>query len=160
MINSIRGSTVKFCRSLVISKLHFSSTVVPRFPQWHELKDDDVPRARKLTNKEVEQLESISLVQYQNTAIEKGRLEATIHFSASLQLVNTDNIEPMLHISEEEPLFMRQDVITDKGCAKSILKNAKVVEEGYFVAPPGNVTFYESKEDDICNNINSEHATM
>ena len=138
-------SRYSLCR---LSRALFSSNVVPRFPQWNEFKDDDLPPARTFTNKEIEQLESISLVQYKNTAVEKALLEETLRFADALQLIDAGNVEPMFHINEDESLYLRQDKVTDIGCAKSILKNAKVVEEGYFVAPPGNITFYESKDGD------------
>ena len=128
-----------------------SSSIVPTFCHWEEMNRKDFPPCRILTNKEVEHLESISLVQYKHKGVEKARLEEIIRYADSLQLVNTDNIEPMPYVYENACLYLREDKVIDKGCVKNILKNAKIVEEDYFVAPPGNVTFLDSKNDSIEN---------
>ena len=36
-------------------------------------------------------------------------------------------------------LHLRDDIVTDGNCCKAILANAAVTEEGYFVAPQGNI---------------------
>ena len=137
--------TVVICsHKLCFSQICSSSNFVPKCPHWQEVKDETLPPRRVLSKEDVAQLESISLVQYKNTLVEKSRLEDMIRLADSLQVVNTDNIEPMYYVHENSNLYLRQDVAADKTCAKDILKNAKIVEEDYFVAPPGNVSFYES----------------
>lgn len=36
-------------------------------------------------------------------------------------------------------LKLRDDVVNDGNCLNDILKNAALVEESYFIAPPGNI---------------------
>jgi hypothetical protein len=36
-------------------------------------------------------------------------------------------------------LHLRDDIVTDGNCRKEVLANAVLTEEGYFVAPQGNV---------------------
>ena len=122
-------------------------SVVPLHPQWDEMNSKNLPEKKILSSKEVAYLESVSLVQYKNTAIEKSQLEDVIRFADSLQLLNTDHVEPMSYVHENESLYLRPDVITEFGCTKDVLKNAKYVEEDYFVAPPGNVAFLDSNKD-------------
>ncbi len=50
-----------------------------------------------------------------------------------------DGVEPMYSPLEDLSLQLRDDVITEGNCKKEILANAAVVEEDYFVAPPGNI---------------------
>lgn len=54
---------------------------------------------------------------------------------------NTDvtNIEPLYTVFDNAVLELRQDEITDGNIKLQILKNAKITEEDYFVAPPGNI---------------------
>ncbi|KAH8032935.1 hypothetical protein HPB51_003889 [Rhipicephalus microplus] len=52
--------------------------------------------------------------------------------------VDTTGVAPMVTPLEDVPLRLRPDVPIEC-CAEEILKNAKVTEEGYFVAPPGNI---------------------
>ena len=40
---------------------------------------------------------------------------------------------------ENESLRLREDVVTDGNRRREVLANAAVVEEDYFVAPPGNI---------------------
>lgn len=37
------------------------------------------------------------------------------------------------------PLIVRNDEITEGNCREDILSNASVLQEEYFVAPPGNI---------------------
>ena len=142
------------------SRALFSSSAVPSFPQWKEIKTEDLPPPRSLTKDELEHLESISLVQYRNTAVEKARLEDIIRFADSLHVLDTNGVEPMIHVFDDECLRLRDDVVTDHGCSGEVLKNAKISEEDYFVAPPGNIALLDSKKlstDDI-NNINAQNS--
>lgn len=130
-----------------------SSNLVPSSPQWKEIKDEDLPPPRVLTPREVEHLESISLVQYKNTAVEKARLENTIRFADSLHVINTDDVEPMVHVYDDVCLRLRKDAVTEPGSASDILRNASETEEDYFVAPPGNVALLDA--DKFVSNKNS-----
>lgn len=48
--------------------------------------------------------------------------------------VNTDNIIPLSSVNNE-PLFLREDNITDGQMSEAVLKNAPAQEFGYFVVP-------------------------
>ncbi|XP_012259167.2 glutamyl-tRNA(Gln) amidotransferase subunit C, mitochondrial [Athalia rosae] len=87
----------------------------------------------------IEQLERLSLV---NFGSKEGiaRLRAAIHFADQLRSIKLeDDIQPMYTVLENEKLYLREDKVSDGGYAKKVLKNAALTEEGYFVAPPGNV---------------------
>ena len=82
-------------------------------------------------------LERLSLVDFANLEGIK-RLEEAIEFAQPLKEVNTENVEPMFTILDDQTLRLSEDEpeITSK---EDILSNAKITEEGYFVAPPGNI---------------------
>lgn len=85
----------------------------------------------------VELLERLSLVDFSN-AEAVTRLEEAVKFASVIMNVDTTGVAPMVTPLESMPLRLRPDVPIEC-CAEGILKNAKVTEEGYFVAPPGNI---------------------
>lgn len=44
------------------------------------------------------------------------------------------------------PLHVEEDVVLEGNCKETVLKNASLIEEDYFVAPPGNIPL-EPRED-------------
>ena len=42
-------------------------------------------------------------------------------------------------------LYLREDIPTEGNCAKDILANASKTDEGYFIAPPGNIPLKKNK---------------
>nr|XP_050051209.1 glutamyl-tRNA(Gln) amidotransferase subunit C, mitochondrial-like [Dermacentor andersoni] len=85
----------------------------------------------------VELLERLSLVDFSN-AEAVTRLEEAVKFASLIMNVDTTGVAPMVTPLENVPLRLRPDVPVEC-CAEEILKNAKLTEEGYFVAPPGNI---------------------
>lgn len=93
----------------------------------------------KIDRKTISKLERISLVDFDN---EGGiqRLEAAIRFAQKLREVRLDpSVKPMYSVLENERLYLREDKVTEGNCREQILKNAKLLEDEYFVAPPGNI---------------------
>ncbi|XP_047529544.1 glutamyl-tRNA(Gln) amidotransferase subunit C, mitochondrial [Vanessa atalanta] len=70
-------------------------------------------------------------------------LEDSIAFADKILHINTDNIEPLYTVLENQNLHLREDKITQGNCQADILKNAVLKEEEYFVAPPGNIPLHE-----------------
>ncbi|XP_073945247.1 glutamyl-tRNA(Gln) amidotransferase subunit C, mitochondrial [Choristoneura fumiferana] len=87
-------------------------------------------------------LERLSLVKC-DTAEGVKVLEDSIAFADKILHINTDNVQPLYSVLEEENLSLRDDVITEGNCQKDILKNAAVTEDDYFVAPPGNIPLHD-----------------
>ncbi|XP_013143648.1 PREDICTED: glutamyl-tRNA(Gln) amidotransferase subunit C, mitochondrial [Papilio polytes] len=87
-------------------------------------------------------LERLSLVKC-DTVEGVEVLEDSIAFADKILHINTDNIEPLYSVLENENLSLRSDVITQGNCQKDILKNASITEDDYFVAPPGNIPLHE-----------------
>lgn len=92
----------------------------------------------QVDSKLVAHLERLSLVDFSN---EEGvrRLEEAIRFAQPLKDVDTTGIEPMISVLEDETLRLRPDIEQQDNSKADILANAKVVEEDFFVAPPGNI---------------------
>ncbi|XP_013169393.1 PREDICTED: glutamyl-tRNA(Gln) amidotransferase subunit C, mitochondrial isoform X2 [Papilio xuthus] len=87
-------------------------------------------------------LERLSLVKC-DTVEGVEVLEDSITFADKILHINTDNIEPLYSVLENENLSLRSDEITQGNCQKDILKNASLTEDDYFVAPPGNIPLHE-----------------
>ena len=64
----------------------------------------------------------------------KNELNNILEWVDKLQKVNTDNIDPMLSVSNE-PMPMREDMVTSKLDNKQILSNAPEKKAGFFVVP-------------------------
>ncbi|XP_026317673.1 glutamyl-tRNA(Gln) amidotransferase subunit C, mitochondrial [Hyposmocoma kahamanoa] len=90
-------------------------------------------------------LERLSLVKC-DTAEGVTVLEDTISFANQILNINTEGVEPLYTVLEDQNLTLRPDEvikITQGNCQKDILRNAAVVEDDYFVAPPGNIPLHE-----------------
>lgn len=73
--------------------------------------------------------------------IEENKLEETkdefnkiLNWVAELQEVNTDNVEQLVSVNEEN-LSCRKDVVKDGNIKDEVLKNAPLSEFGYFAVP-------------------------
>ena len=64
----------------------------------------------------------------------KNELNNILEWVDKLQKVNTENIDPMLSVSNE-PMPMREDMVTSKLDNKQILSNAPEKKAGFFVVP-------------------------
>ena len=104
----------------------------------------------------VEQLERISLVKFNNETGLKW-LKDSVRSANQLLQVNTEGVEPFYSFLEDRQLWLREDKVTDGNCADEILMNATKTEEGYFVAPPGNVPLQKRDMNVLdLNNCNEE----
>lgn len=91
-----------------------------------------------ITEGTIKHLERLSLVDFGN---KRGlsRLEEAIKFADQLDAVDTTGVEPLVSVLENEVLFLREDVVTETPSASVLLSTASQTEEGYYVAPPGNI---------------------
>ena len=64
----------------------------------------------------------------------KNELNNILEWVDKLQKVNTENIDPMLSVSNE-PMPMREDMVTSKLDNNQILSNAPEKKAGFFVVP-------------------------
>ncbi len=64
----------------------------------------------------------------------KNELNNILEWVDKLQKVDTENIDPMLSVSNE-PMPMRKDMVTSKLDNKQILSNAPEKKAGFFVVP-------------------------
>lgn len=72
-------------------------------------------------------------------------LEDSIEFASKILHIDTTTVEPLYTVLEFQDLYLREDLVNDGNCRDEILSNAKVIEEGYFVAPPGNIPLEQSE---------------
>ena len=64
----------------------------------------------------------------------KNELNNILEWVDKLQKVDTENIDPMLSVSNE-PMPMREDIVTSKLDNEQILSNAPEKKAGFFVVP-------------------------
>lgn len=80
-------------------------------------------------------------------------LEDSVEFATKILHIDTTNVEPLYTVLEHQDLYLRGDVINDGNCRADILSNAKVTEEDYFVAPPGNIPLEQSESKEKRNEL-------
>lgn len=73
-------------------------------------------------------------------------LQDSIEFADRIKHIDTSGIEPLYTVLENEYLQTREDIITDGNIKEDVLRNAAVVEEDYFVAPPGNIPLEQEEK--------------
>ena len=61
-------------------------------------------------------------------------LNALLSWVEQLEEVNVEGVPPMTSVVEQR-LKMREDLVTDGGCADEIIKNAPQAENHFFVVP-------------------------
>ncbi|XP_045497227.1 glutamyl-tRNA(Gln) amidotransferase subunit C, mitochondrial [Colias croceus] len=143
-----------FCRFINSTRLRFNCSfpinvkrysVIPRCPiNTIENTENKKP---KLDSNTIALLERLSLVKC-DTNEGVTVLEDSIEFANKILHINTDNVDPLYSVLEDENLSLRNDVITQGNCQEDILKNAVITEDDYFVAPPGNIPLHEIEQND------------
>lgn len=120
-------------KNILLNSIRYLNTKIPSKPIQPPIFQGQI----KVSTETILLLERLSLVDFAN---EEGvkRLKEAIEFAQPLKEVNTDNVEPMFTVLDDHALRLAEDEpeICDKN---DILSNAKLTEEDYFVAPPGNI---------------------
>lgn len=86
----------------------------------------------------VQLLERLSLVDLDSEEAHRT-LEDSIEFASQILSIDTEGVEPLYTVLEKERLTLREDVVSDGNIQEDVLRNARITEEEYFVAPPGNI---------------------
>ena len=84
----------------------------------------------------INKLSNLAKLKFDNNAKEKIKndLDKIIKFIDKLEEVNTDNIEPLIYLSEEINNF-RDDKVKDEVSQEDALKNAPQKDSDYFKVP-------------------------
>lgn len=75
------------------------------------------------------------------------QLRDSITFASKILSIDTTNVKPLYTVLENELLELREDKVTDGNIREDIIRNAKITEEEYFVAPPGNIPLKQDDND-------------
>uniref|UniRef100_A0A0B7A1P6 Glutamyl-tRNA(Gln) amidotransferase subunit C, mitochondrial n=1 Tax=Arion vulgaris TaxID=1028688 RepID=A0A0B7A1P6_9EUPU len=128
---------------------------VPDHPAWEYTDYEKLPKVPEIDLQLIEQLERISLVEFNN---EEGvrRLQAAVQSARLLHQIDTQGIEPLDSVLENRELWLREDTLTEGNCLDDILNNASEVEEDYFVAPPGNIPLKKRYKQHLSNVVKDE----
>ncbi|KAI4456914.1 hydroxysteroid dehydrogenase-like protein 2 [Holotrichia oblita] len=111
---------------------------MPQTPVKSKIDPKKLPPKTYIDAETITLLERLSLVDCANReGIET--LEAAIEFADQIHQVDTTGVEPLITVLEDKPLEVREDKIIEGNCRDDILANASVLQEEYFVAPPGNI---------------------
>ena len=130
-------------RSTLARHLHPS---VPTTPATQTLiRWDKLPAKTRIDIETIEHLERISLVDFANV---EGidRLEKAIELADVIRTVDTEGVDPMYSVLENETLYLREDIAEEPECRRELLKLATVTEEDYYVAPQGNIPLASSAQ--------------
>ncbi|XP_003744252.1 glutamyl-tRNA(Gln) amidotransferase subunit C, mitochondrial [Galendromus occidentalis] len=120
---------------------------VPQEPVFRKLKEH--PRV-EIPIQTVHLLERLSLVRF-GEAEAVTRLEEAVKFAQAIFDVDTSNVEPMHTVLENRSVPLREDR-PQRWDPKLVLNNVTKMEEGFIVAPPGNIAL---KEDERLNDLRS-----
>lgn len=114
-------------------------TKVPQRPHKSTTVGGQSSRVRiPVDGQTVQLLERLSLVDLDSAEAHRT-LEDSIEFASQILAIDTEGVEPLYTVLEGERLALREDVVSDGNIQEDVLKNARVTEEEYFVAPPGNI---------------------
>ncbi|XP_039440623.1 glutamyl-tRNA(Gln) amidotransferase subunit C-1, mitochondrial-like [Culex pipiens pallens] len=100
---------------------------VPQRPHKSTIDGQSTPTRIPVDAQTVQLLERLSLVDLDSAEAHRT-LEDAIEFA-----------EPLYTVLERERLTLREDRVSDWNIQQDVLRNARVTEEEYFVAPPGNI---------------------
>ncbi|OQR73589.1 glutamyl-tRNA(Gln) amidotransferase subunit C [Tropilaelaps mercedesae] len=107
---------------------------VPKKPVHHPLK----PRAPVVIPIEtIHLLEKLSLVRFGEVEAVR-RVEEAATFAQAIFDVDTTGVQPLYTVLEDRGVELRDD-IAEGWNPSLVLNNTSVMEEGYIVAPPGNI---------------------
>ncbi|XP_062539169.1 glutamyl-tRNA(Gln) amidotransferase subunit C, mitochondrial-like [Armigeres subalbatus] len=133
-------STDEISTDLDVTRLNRPSKV-PQKPYISEIdKRQRANQPSRITVDEqtVQLLERLSLVDLDSKEAHRT-LEDSIEFASRILTIDTEGVEPLYTVLEDQKLALREDVVTDGNIQEDVLKNARLTEEEYFVAPPGNI---------------------
>ncbi len=90
----------------------------------------------KVTNELIDQLAHLARLEFSSTEKEelKTDLERMISFVEKLNEVDTEGVEPLLHMSDEINV-LREDVVKGSVSREEALKNAPVKDDHFFLVP-------------------------
>ncbi|XP_053691123.1 glutamyl-tRNA(Gln) amidotransferase subunit C, mitochondrial [Sabethes cyaneus] len=121
-------------------------TKVPQKPHVSPLTGGVVPQRVEIDEATVQLLERLSLVDLDSKEAHKI-LEDSIEFASQILAIDTEGVEPLYTVLEDQKLYLREDLVTDGNIQQDVLKNARITEEEYFVAPPGNIPLEQDSDD-------------
>ena len=85
----------------------------------------------------VDKLATLSRLNFDNTQKETGRqdLEKVLGFFEKISELDTENIEPLIYVNEDEHNVFRADTVQILTTKEEALKNAALKDEDYFLVP-------------------------
>lgn len=105
----------------------------------NNLEVNSVRNKVSISKKTIAALERVSLVDFDNEGGIEA-LEAAIDFVKPLKELKIDSsVEPLYSVLENESLHLREDINSNTNTREKILAHAQLLDEEYFIAPPGNV---------------------
>lgn len=116
-------------------------TKVPQKPHISDIDRQqrlNQPARISVDEQTVQLLERLSLVDLDSKEAHKT-LEDSIEFASRILTIDTEGVEPLYTVLEKQKLTLREDIVSDGNIQDDVLANARVTEEEYFVAPPGNI---------------------
>ncbi|KAI9578554.1 glutamyl-tRNA(Gln) amidotransferase subunit C, mitochondrial [Glossina fuscipes] len=139
-------ATEPLCKAVLKNKLEFSklqrSSTVPN--QAISATFAEPTEKIEIDGKTIQLLERLSLVNFDSAEI-LATLRKSIQFAVKISNINTHNLKPLYTVLEDQIQHLRDDRVNQANDREEILKNAKLVEEDYFISPPGNIPLHQEE---------------
>ncbi|CAI5444715.1 unnamed protein product [Caenorhabditis angaria] len=121
-------------------------------PYISEIPDEKLSEIPNFDAKLIAHLERLSLVRFDSEQA-VANLRKSVKMAQKLELVDTENIEPMYTVWENQECPVFEDVEEKSLEIEEVFKNCTERFDDYFVTPPGNIAL-ESKDRFDLNVIN------
>jgi aspartyl-tRNA(Asn)/glutamyl-tRNA(Gln) amidotransferase subunit C len=94
------------------------------------------PRIMSVSNEQVRHIARLARIAMSDEELARlePELNAIIGWVEQLGEVNTDGVEPLTAVIEQQ-LRLRDDVVTDGDCRDAVLANAPNAQHGFFAVP-------------------------
>uniref|UniRef100_A0A182N1E2 Glutamyl-tRNA(Gln) amidotransferase subunit C, mitochondrial n=1 Tax=Anopheles dirus TaxID=7168 RepID=A0A182N1E2_9DIPT len=119
-------------------------TKVPQQPSAGGLLGSGAATKTTIDQQTVRLLERLSLVDLDSSEA-LATLQDSIEFASRILLIETDGVQPLYCVLEQQQLALRADTVDDGDLQEEVLRNASLTEEEYFVAPPGNIPLEQTR---------------
>lgn len=97
----------------------------------------------EIDDKTIQLLERLSLVNFDSEEI-LPTLRKSIQFAVKISNIDTHSVKPLYTVLEDQIQPLRDDR-ANPNHREEILKNAKLIEEDYFISPPGNIPLHQEE---------------
>ncbi|PAV56416.1 hypothetical protein WR25_18118 [Diploscapter pachys] len=117
--------------------------LVPDEPITRAVNDPELDKVPEFSSSLLTHLERLSLVRFSDEQA-VASLRESIRIANRLKLVHVEGVEPMHTVWEDQECRLHEDSPEEPLSVEQTLGNAALVQDEYFVTPPGNIPLEHS----------------